>query len=250
MTVAERGNGHTWYGRFALQLVALLLASVLWFIVSGPRRERVSERAFAVPLSITGVPRELVITTPVVDDVNVRLRGRVSDLRALSSQNLEVTLDMNWVQAGEAEVTLRAQAINVPPDVEVISIDPSRLRFRVEPLRQRAVVIRPFLAGQPSPGHIVGDATVEPDRALVSGPASKILALSEVATERIIMTGRAETFVQNVAVVSDVAQVRVIAPLFTRVTVPVLAEVGPEAPPEDAANDSTQLQKRDRRKKR
>lgn len=244
-----RANGRTWYGRLALLVFALLLASVFWFIVSGPRREKVSERAFAVPLSLTGVPRDLVITTAVPDDVNVRLRGRVSELRALSSQNLEVTLDMNWVQAGEAEVTLRAQSINVPPDVEVISIDPSRMRFRVEPLRQRAVVIRPFLVGQPSPRHIIGDATVEPDRALVSGPASKILALSEVATERIIMTGRAETFVQNVAVVSDVAQVRVIAPLFTRVTVPVLSEVGPEAPLEDGV-EGTQLQKRDRRKKR
>ncbi len=249
MTVTERTNGRTWYGRLALLVFALLLASVFWFIVSGPRREKVSERAFAVPLSLTGVPRDLVITTAVPDDVNVRLRGRVSELRALSSQNLEVTLDMNWVQAGEAEVTLRAQSINVPPDVEVISIDPSRMRFRVEPLRQRAVVIRPFLVGQPSPRHIIGDATVEPDRALVSGPASKILALSEVATERIIMTGRAETFVQNVAVVSDVAQVRVIAPLFTRVTVPVLSEVGPEAPLEDGV-EGTQLQKRDRRKKR
>ena len=244
-----RANGRTWYGRLALLVFALLLASVFWFIVSGPRREKVSERAFSVPLSLTGVPRDLVITTAVPDDVNVRLRGRVSELRALSSQNLEVTLDMNWVQAGEAEVTLRAQSINVPPDVEVISIDPSRMRFRVEPLRQRAVVIRPFLVGQPSPRHIIGDATVEPDRALVSGPASKILALSEVATERIIMTGRAETFVQNVAVVSDVAQVRVIAPLFTRVTVPVLSEVGPEAPLEDGV-EGTQLQKRDRRKKR
>ncbi len=249
MTVSERSNGHTWYGRLALLLFALLLASVFWFNVSGPRREKVSERAFAVPLSLTGVPRDLVITTAVPDDVNVRLRGRVSDLRALSSQNLEVTLDMNWVQAGEAEITLRAQAINVPPEVEVISIDPSRMRFRVEPLRQRAVAIRPFLVGAPSPHHVVGDATVEPDRALVSGPASKILALSEVATERIIMTGRTETFVQNVAVVSDVAQVRVIAPLFTRVTVPVHVAVGPEAPREDVAQGSARIQKRDRWKK-
>jgi YbbR domain-containing protein len=250
---AERGastNGATkWYGNLALKTFALMLACIFWFMVSGPRRERVSERAFAVPLSLAGVPRELVITTPVPDDVNVRLRGRVSDLRALSSQNLEVTVDMSWVQAGEAEITLRAQAINVPADVEVVSIDPSRMRFRVEPLRQRAVVIRPFLVGQPSPKHVVGDATVEPDRALVSGPASKILALSEVATERIIMTGRTETFVQNVAVVSDVPQVRVIAPLVTRVTVPVLAEVGPDAPVESPDVDEPQLQKRDRRKK-
>jgi hypothetical protein len=56
---------------------------------------------------------------------------------------------------------------------------------------------------------------------------SQIVKLSEVATERIIMTGRTATFVQNVPVVSDSPLVSVIDPVTTQVTVPVLAEVGP-----------------------
>jgi hypothetical protein len=59
------------------------------------------------------------------------------------------------------------------------------------------------------------------------------MKLSEVATERIIMTGRTETFVQNVPVVSDSPLVRVILPVTTQVTVPVLAEVGPSPQPAD-----------------
>jgi YbbR domain-containing protein len=214
----------------ALKLLSLLLACVVWFIVSAPRREAPSERAFAAPLSLIGVPRELVITTPVPDTVSVRLRGRSSDLRSLSSQNLEVTLNLSWAQPGEAEITLRPQAINVPPDVEVISIDPTKLHFHVEQLRQRAVRIRPFLVGQPPVGYTAGDPTLDPDQALVSGPASQIRTISEVATERIIMTGRTETFTQSVAVVSDTPLVRVIEPLTTQVTVPVTAEIGPTLP--------------------
>jgi hypothetical protein len=41
------------------------------------------------------------------------------------------------------------------------------------------------------------------------------------------MTGRTETFVQNVAVVSESSLVRVIEPLVATVTVPVTPEVGP-----------------------
>jgi hypothetical protein len=52
--------------------------------------------------------------------------------------------------------------------------------------------------------------------------------LAEVTTERIIMTGRTETFTQTVAVVSDASLVRVIEPLTTQVTVPVIAEIGPQ----------------------
>ena len=41
------------------------------------------------------------------------------------------------------------------------------------------------------------------------------------------MTGRTETFAQNVAVVSESSLVRVIDPLIATVTVPVTPEVGP-----------------------
>jgi len=227
-----------WISRIGLKLLSVFLAFVVWFAVSAPRRESVSERAFAAPLSLVGMPRELVITTQVPDTVNVRLRGRSSDLRALSSQNLEVTLDLRWVQAGEAQVTLRPQAINVPPNVEVVSVDPNRVHFRVEQLRQRAVPIRPFLVGQPPGGFVAGDPTMLPEQALVSGPASQVRNVTEVATERIIMTGRTATFTQSVAVVSDTPLVRVIEPLTTQVTVPVLPEVGPN-PPTDTTDTTS-----------
>jgi YbbR domain-containing protein len=215
-----------------LKTLSLFLAVTLWFFVSAPRREPVSERAYAVPVSLVRMPRDLVITTPVPDNVSVRLRGRISDLRSLSSQNLEVTLDMSWAQPGDATITLTPRAINVPPQIEVLSMDPTRLRFRVEPLRQKVVAIRPFLVGNPPSGYFTGDPTLVPDHALVSGPLSQVRNTTEVATERIIMTGRTDTFTQAVAVVSDASLVRVIEPLNVQVTVPVSAEIGPPSPPE------------------
>jgi YbbR domain-containing protein len=194
----------------SLRLLSVFLAFTLWFVVSAPRREPVSERAFAAPVSIVRMPRDLVITTPVPDSVSVRLRGRVSDLRSLSSQNLEVTLDVSWVTPGDAVITLSPQAMSVPPQIDVVSMEPMKLRFRVEALRQTVVPIRPFLIGQPPPGYVAGDPTLVPDHALVSG--------------------RSETFLQNVAVVSDSSLVRIIEPLVTQATVPVNPEIGPVAP--------------------
>jgi hypothetical protein len=125
-----------WVASTVLKLVALFLAVVLWFVVSAPRRERMSERAFSVPLSLIAIPRTVVITTPVPTNVSVRLPG----------------------------------------------------------------------------------------------PESQVNKIREVATERIIMTSRTETFIQEVPVVSDSPHVRVISPLTTQVTVPVIAEVGPSLP--------------------
>ena len=224
-----------------LKFTALLLAGVVWFMVSAPRREEVRERIVTASLSLVGAPSHLVITTPdIPSSISVRVRGRKSDLRALASQSLEASADLSAInQAGEVEITLRPQHINVPETIEIVSITPNKVRFRVEQLKQRAVSIRPFLVGDPPAGYLVGEATAEPTLALVSGPASQILKLTEVATERIIMTGRTSTFVQNVAVVSDSPLVRVISPLTTQVTVPVLAEVGPLPPSQTDTTNTT-----------
>jgi YbbR domain-containing protein len=220
-----------------LKLVSLLLACILWWYVSLPRREEVRERVVAASLSLVGMPSYLVITTPdIAGSVSVRVRGRKSDLRALASQSLEASADLSTInKAGEVAITIRPQHINVPDEIEVVSIQPSIVRFRVEQLRQRAVPIRPYLEGGVPAGFIVGQATAEPPLALVAGPASQIMKLAEVTTERIIMTGRTETFVQNVGIIADSPLVRVISPLTTQVTVPVLAEVGP-APPTDTSD--------------
>jgi YbbR domain-containing protein len=218
----------------ALKILALLLACVLWFFVSAPRRERVRERIVTAPLSLVAMRPELVIITDIPGSVAVRVRGRSTDLRQLTPQSLDVPVDLGWVQApGEVEFTLRPEAINVPPDVEIVSIVPNKFRFKIEQLRQRAVEIRPFLVGEPPAGYVVGEATTNPALALVSGPSSQILELSEAATERIIMTGRTATFVQSARVVTDLPLVRVISPTTTQVTVPVLAEVGPPPSPEE-----------------
>jgi YbbR domain-containing protein len=225
-----------------LKLVSLLLACILWWYVSLPRREQVRERAMTASLVFAGMPSDLVITTPDIrGSVSVRVRGRRSDLRLLASQSLEASADLRSVtKPGEVEITIRPQHINVPESIEVVSIDPNKVRFRVEQLRQRAVPIRPYLEGIAPAGYIVGQATADPPLALCSGPASQITKLAEVTTERIIMTGRTGTFVQSVAVISDTPLVRVISPLTTQVTVPVLAEVGPAPPATDTTATETE----------
>lgn len=242
--MSERnGNGGGVSG-LLLKVLALFLAFVVWFVVSEPRRERIAERAFAAPLSLVGMRRDLVITTAVPDSVSVRVRGRASEVRSLSSQNLEVTVDLSWAQqGGEVTITLRPQAINVPPDSEVVSISPAQIRFRVEQVRQKIVPIRPFLVGVPPKGYQAGEPALVPDHALVSGPSSLIQKISEVATERIIMTGRTDTFVQNVATVSDSSLVRVVEPLSVQVTVPVTAEIGPTVPTETTETTTTETKK-------
>lgn len=223
-----------------LKFAALVLACVVWFVVSGPRREQTRQRMITASLSLVGLPENLVITTDVPSSVVVRVQGRISDLRSLASQSLEASADLSLItKPGDVVVTLRPQHINVPEDIEVMNIVPNQVRFSIEKIGQSAVTIRPFLVGEPPAGYLIGQASAAPEQALIEGPMSQILKLTEVATERIIMTGRTATFVQSVPVVSDSPLVKIISPARTQVTVPVLAEVGPTAQTDTTGTTAT-----------
>jgi len=237
----------------AMKVLALLVAIAIWMGVSASRREQTRERAFDIPLALVGIPRDIIVTNSVQESINARLRGRLSALRSLSSQNLEVTIDLSDARPGIMKVAIRPQAFNIPAGVEVMSVNPAKLTFRLEARRQKLVPIRPYLVGDLPQGYRFdpADIVVTPANALVSGPASVIKEFSEVYTDRIILTGRDSSFRQSVGLVSDVPLIHVIDPLSAQVYVPVITPAPPpESPdtstgaqPASATNDSKEKKK-------
>ncbi len=56
----------------------------------------------------------------------------------------------------------------------------------------------------------------EPDNALILGPASLVEEVSEIPTERVILSGRTSSFRETVGVLSDYPMVRVVQPATAR----------------------------------
>lgn len=219
---------------FGVKALSLALAMIIWVAVSAQRRERTQDRTFDVPVALVGVPRNLIITTPLPDSVAVRLRGRVSQIRSISSQDLEAILDLSGNEAGESDVAITPQSINTPPGVEIVSIDPSRIRVKLERREQRIVPIRPYPVGSVPDGYTVAEITVNPENALVSGPSSLIRDVTEVVTGRIILSGRTAPFRKTVELVADQPLVRV-ETASAQVTVVIVAK---PKPPADQPNGS------------
>lgn len=207
------------FSDFGLKVLALSLAALVWGTVSAARREKLIERTYDVPLALVNVPSDLIVTKGLQPTVSVRLRGPLSTLRSMSSQNLEATVDLSDLRAGEVSVFIRPQYINIPEGSELVSISPAKLSLSIEPRRQKAVAVRPFLVGDPPNGYAVFNVSIEPESALVSGPASAVRDISELGTERIILSGRTDNFSLNVAIVSERPLVRVVEPQNARVTV-------------------------------
>lgn len=216
-----------------LRIVALLAAFAIWFGVTSERRAQTFDRSYSVPLALVGVPRDVIVMEPVQDSIGVRLRGPLNALRSLSSQNLEIALDMRDAKPGTLRALIRPQALNVPPNVEVLSLEPASLSFRIEARRNKSVAIRPFFIGELPEGLTYTPETVvvEPANALVSGPASAIREIDRVFTDRIVLNGRGQSFRQSVGLVSGIPSVRVVDPQSAVVSVEIVPRPAEPEPP-------------------
>src|SRR6187549_4116585 len=99
-----------------LKILALLLASVLWFTVAG---EHVVERSLRVPLEFRNIPQALEIVGNAPDSVDVRLRGSSAVLSRLQSGEIVAVLDLSSARAGSRLFPLRSDEVRAPFGVEV-----------------------------------------------------------------------------------------------------------------------------------
>ena len=176
------------------KLLALAIAAVTWFVLTGQRRERISERSYRVPLSIVNVPRGTMVVAPSNDAVDVRVRGAFTPLRALDPSKLEAVVDLADAVPGEKSYPLEPDDINVPAEVEVISIVPGEIRLVLDAVAEKTLPIVVSLSGQPAAGARLGEVTVEPRSARIVGPAKTLSRLVSLPTQPVSVEGRDAPF--------------------------------------------------------
>src|SRR5947209_4875711 len=103
-----------------LKIVSLALAILLWFTLSGQRRERVSERGYVIPLTVVTLPSDMIIASPLPDSVDIRLKGPFTAMRAADPSKMEAVMDLGGATPGEQNYKLSADDINAPKDLEVV----------------------------------------------------------------------------------------------------------------------------------
>jgi len=176
------------------KLLALAIAAVTWFTLTGQRRERISERSYRVPLSIVNVPRGTMVVSPLTDSVDVRVRGALTPLRALDPLRLEAVVDLADAGPGEKRYPLEPADINVPPPVEVIGINPAEIRIVLDTIAEKRLPVLPSVVGSPPDGARVEDVTVDPKNVHAVGPAQVIAGLQSVPTQPVSLEGRPASF--------------------------------------------------------
>ncbi|MEP6994478.1 MAG: CdaR family protein [Acidobacteriota bacterium] len=191
------------------KLLALVIACVAWFIISGQRRERISERSYRIPLSVVNIPAGTIIVSPLPEAVDVRIRGSFSALRQLEPAKLEAVVDLLDAAQGEKRYPLAPEDINVPQGVEVIAISPPEVRLSLDGVAEKTLSIVPETAGTPASGSHIEEVTAEPRMGRVQGPTRTLARMVNLRTEPVSVDGRDGSFSATTTLAAQPAGVRV-----------------------------------------
>jgi YbbR domain-containing protein len=207
------------FRNLGLKLLALAIALLAWFALSGQRRERISERSYRIPLSLVNVPPQTMVASPLPGGVEVRVRGPFTALRQLQPERLEAVIDLLNGRPGERVHRFAPEDINVPPEVEVLAISPGEVRVVLDRIAERLLPVVPALTGDTAAGVQVIDVTVEPRIARVVGPATSLEKMTGVSTEPVSLANRSATFSATTTALPNVPGVRVREGQVVHVTV-------------------------------
>jgi diadenylate cyclase len=175
-----------------LFVLALVTASFLWLLA---HRSSTDQKGYDVPVRLVGVPENLVVTDQSADVVNIQVRSTAAAHREISSTRMEYKVDVSGAKPGPAlyEIDQGLLLEQLPRGSQITSRSPASIEVTYERRGRKSVQIRPDLEGEPAPGFVVQEVSVDPPRVWLVGARSSVLRLSEVVTETIDVSGLQES---------------------------------------------------------
>ena len=205
-----------------LKVLSLLLATGLWLAIA---RDPVAEVAIRVPIEFLHVADNLEISSEVIPEAQIRVRGPGRFIRQLRSTDVHAELDLRDVKPGERTFDLTAHQIHHPQDLEVVQVVPSQLHLAFDTRLTREVEIHPRVTGTFMAGQQIGKVEVDPERITIAGPRHHVERVESATTDLVDASGvrNRATFATNVYVSDPLVQV--VQPTLIHVTV-IMEAVG------------------------
>lgn len=178
-----------------LKLLALVLATALWFAVGSSQR---TEIALALPVEYVGLEGPVTLDGPRRDMVDVYLQATRWAADRVNPATVRVRVDVSSLREGDNVVYLLPENVQTPPGVRVTRVAPARATVHATRAETRVVQVVPQVQGRPAADHVVGPVVVEPRTVQIKGPRTTIEARTVVETLPVDVSGRREPVTQIV----------------------------------------------------
>ncbi len=194
---------------YPILLLAIFMATTSWYVIS--IRDRMDIQ-LKVILDYTNIPRSLVVTSGLINEVDVHLRGPKALLQSSAARRATHAMDMSQLREGKNIIPFS------PPSweesyraYEILEVKPSHLVVYAETVQERAIPIHPIVdVALDMAAFTVKDIVVNPSSALVRGPESIVQEISQLKLDlRIDPTEKPGTYEKVFPLITGIAQTSV-----------------------------------------
>jgi len=166
-----------------IKLWSLVIALALFSFVNSQSHRGVM--TLIVPLEVRNLPPDKVVLIPNLNQIQVTVRGPSYLLSGLAASPPSYIIRMPADVGNRHFVSLQANALAIPPTVEVLSIEPPEIEYVLDDLahKQLRVIV-------PRIGNLHGDLEmtsmeVSPTTVSVRGPSTEVQNLETIETAAI-----------------------------------------------------------------
>lgn len=161
-------------------VMSLLLSLAIW-VAAVQEQNPVEEREFdaEIPILLTGLDNNLVISGTFTQTVRVSMRAPSTTWNSISLEDFTVSADLSGLPSGSHEIDLE---VDLPENVQATRViaNPPNLSITLEEERQRTMPVRVVVEGQALVGFARLQEIITPEEVVVSGPVSAVDRVSEV----------------------------------------------------------------------
>jgi hypothetical protein len=118
------------FSNVLLKVLALAISFMLWVTYTS---EPPAEVGFQVPLEFINMSRQMEISGEVPTLIHVRVRGRSSLLRRMTTSDLRLSLDMTDRKEGDSLIKLSPEMVVAPYGATIVGLSPDEFHVTLVP---------------------------------------------------------------------------------------------------------------------
>src|SRR5205814_1444886 len=127
----------------------------------------------SVPVEYNHFPKDLEISSDIVEAIDVEARGPAGEIRSLHDSAIAAIIDFASVQSpGERTFTLTTAELRLPRGIDLIRTIPAQLRFTFERRATSSVTVDVPFSGKLAPGFSIAQVETLPPQLRIAGPES------------------------------------------------------------------------------
>ncbi len=183
-----------------MKLFCLLLAFAVWQAV----RENTSFELMVADIPVTVTAGEgRAILDQSTDSVSIRFRGSRDDIRFISSDQVEIKIDLSGrTDRLRQTIKFSPRYVKVPARAHAVQFDPSEITVTMDRQVERVLPVKVVLEGELPQGIQMEQTVSTPATVKVRGAERLLSELEQVRTVPVSLDGRYNSFKTHVAVAS------------------------------------------------